>query len=94
MFFYESFELDEYKPTLMQGLTTPSASHRVLPMSAPDQYLGRIANTGDHVKATPDFRKLVCLASYSGAIGDCVRHKHHQGLTHQDAHGYAWRTSA
>lgn len=55
-------------------------------------YLGRITDTGDHVKAAPDFRAKACLASFHGAIGDCVRPKGHHG-PHQGAHGYAWQPS-
>ena len=52
-------------------------------------YLGRIANTGDHVGAVEGFSNLACLAKARGAIGDCVRPKDHTGA-HQGAHFYSW----
>lgn len=57
------------------------------------KYLGRTADTGDHVKAVPGFKERACLASFRGAIGDCVRPKGHAG-PHQGAEMYAWENVA
>lgn len=52
-------------------------------------YLGRIADTGDHVPALPGVSDRICGAVARGAIGDCVRPIGHDG-PHQGAHYYAW----
>lgn len=53
-------------------------------------YMGRTPDTGDHVKAEAGAKDRMCLASYAGAIGDCVRPKGHEGW-HQGAQFYSWR---
>lgn len=55
----------------------------------PATYKGRTAATGDHVGATLGYADKACRASFSGAIGDCVRPVGHDGH-HQGAHFESW----